>query len=120
MEAVNGAVNIPLRDNEGTKLAPIFVPVTKESFAEALKNKISSADAHIVVVGGDDADELAEIAGRYVFEAGFTNVAIVKESVSQWLKQFTASGKRKKVLAAGAYKSDLLAKGAFNPFAGES
>ena len=120
MEAVNGAVNIPLRDNEGTKLAPIFVPVSKESFAESLKNKVSNADAHIVVVGGDEADELAEIAGRYVFEAGFTNVVIVKESVSQWLKQFTASGKRKKVLAAGAYKSDLLAKGAFNPFAGES
>ena len=120
MEAVNGAVNIPLRDNEGTKLAPIFVPVSKESFAEALRSKVTNVEAKIVVVGGDDADELAEIAGRYVVEAGFTNVAIVAESVAQWLKQFTASGKRKKVLAAGAYKSDLLAKGAFNPFAGES
>jgi hypothetical protein len=45
---------------------------------------------------------------------------IVVDSVPQWLKKYTASGKPKKVLAQGAYKSDLLSKGAFNMFAGES
>lgn len=120
-EAVSGVANIPLRANEGTKLAPIFVPVTKDAFVETLKSKVRNPEStKLVFVGGDDADEVAEIAARHAVEAGYANVAIVKDSVAQWLKQFTASGKRKKVLVAGAYKSDLLAKGAFNPFAGES
>jgi len=78
-------------------------------------------EMRIVFVGGDDDDERAETAASYV-SSSLTDfdVAVVEDSVPAWLKQFTASGKPKKVLAAGAYKSDLLSKGAFNPFAGES
>ena len=119
-EAVDKCVNIPVRRAEGSKLSPTYVIVGKDAFIEALEASGVAKDISVVFVGGEDVDEQAEIAARYAAAAGFQDVAIVRDTVAQWLKRFTASGKPKRVLAAGAYKSDLLTKGAFNPFAGES
>ena len=119
-EAVDKCVNIPVRRAEGSKLSPTYVIVGKDAFIEALEASGVAKDRSVVFVGGEDVDEQAGIAARYAAAAGFQDVAIVRDTVAQWLKRFTASGKPKRVLAAGAYKSDLLTKGAFNPFAGES
>ena len=119
-EAVDHGVNVPLRRAEGSKLSPVYSVLGRDAFVQALETARIAKDRSIIFVGGDDVDENAETAAAYASLAGYEDVSIVRETVSQWLKRFTASGKPKKVLAAGAYKSDLLSKGAFNPFAGES
>ena len=120
MESVNGCVNVPLRRAEGSKLSPTYVALSRDAFTESLAAACPSPDVPLIFVGSDDVDERADVAAAHALSAGFRDVAVVPDTVSAWLKRFTASGAPKKVLAAGAYKTDLLTGGAFNPFAGES
>ena len=120
MESVNGCVNVPLRRAEGSKLSPTYIALSRDAFAESLAAACPSPDVPLIFVGSDDVDERADVAAAHALSAGFRDVAVVPDTVSAWLKRFTASGAPKKVLAAGAYKTDLLTGGAFNPFAGES
>ncbi len=120
MESVNGVINVPLRRAEGSKLSPTYAIVGKDAFAQALASIAADKAQSLIFVGDESPDERSEIAAQHALSAGYTDVLIVVDSVPQWLKKYTASGKPKKVLAQGAYKSDLLSKGAFNMFAGES
>jgi len=120
MESVNGCVNVPLRRAEGSKLSPTYIALSRDAFIESLAAARPSPDGPLIFVGSDDVDERADVAAAHARSAGFRDVAVVPDTVASWLKRFTASGKPKKVLAAGAYKTDLLTGGAFNPFAGES
>jgi len=128
-ESIDGTLNIPVRSATGSKLKPTYALFGRDAYLESFESAMLEArskypaldEMRIVFVGGDDDDERAETAASYVSSSlNDFDVAVVEDSVPAWLKQFTASGKPKKVLAAGAYKSDLLSKGAFNPFAGES
>lgn len=128
-ESINGTLNIPVRSATGSKLSPTYALYGRDAYFESFESAMREARSKfpaldemlIAFVGGDDDDERAETAASYVLNSSTDfDVAVVEDSVSAWLKQFTASGKPKKILAAGAYKSDLLSKGAFNPFAGES
>jgi hypothetical protein len=120
MESVNDVINVPLRRAEGSKLSPTYTIVEKDTFTHALASVAANKNQPLIFVGDDSPDERAQIAAQYALSARYEDVSIVLDSVPQWLKKFTASGKPKKVLARGAYKSDLLSKGAFNMFAGES
>ena len=126
-ENVEKMLTCPLRIAKGTKLSPEYEPVEEKDYIEKLSTVLGvGGDAAeikakaIVFVGGDADEEQSHIAALRALRNGFENVEIVDGSVSKWLKFYSPSGKKKKVVASGAYKTDLLASGAFNPFAGES
>ena len=126
-ESIEKMLTCPLRLAKGTKLSPEYDPVEEKDYIESLLTLLGGGgDATevkaqtIIFVGGDSEEEQSHIAASRALLNGFENVEIVDGSVSKWLKFYSPSGKKKKVVAGGAYKTDLLATGAFNPFAGES
>jgi len=127
-ENVEKMLTCPLRIAKGTKLSPEYEPVEEKDYIERLVSTVLGVGGDaaeikakaIVFVGGDADEEQSHIAALRALRNGFENVEIVDGSVSKWLKFYSPSGKKKKVVASGAYKTDLLASGAFNPFAGES
>ena len=132
-ESIEKMPSCPIRLAKGTKLSPVFENVDEDQYMEnLLKIAFGYCDGDSVVVeeiktkksllfvGGDTDDESAKKVAIVAKRFGFLNVEIVDGSVSKWLKYYTPSGKPKKQVSGGAYKTDLLAAGAFNPFAGES
>ena len=95
MESVNGCVNVPLRRAEGSKLSPTYIALSRDAFAESLAAACPSPDVPLIFVGSDDVDERADVAAAHALSAGFRDVAVVPDTVSAWLKRFTASGRPK-------------------------